>query len=567
MNSEVKTHSVSSVQACQKCKQDFTIELDDFSLYEKIEVPIPKFCPDCRLQRRLAWRNDLSFYNRTCDLCGDKIISLYHADKPLTVYCNKCWWSDKWDPKSYGMDIDFSKPFFEQYHELQQKVPLPAMFNDDGVGSVNCEYTQNTTFAKNCYMGAGTWFSEDCMYYYFISGPESRDCVDCTDLFSHTQIAYDSVFIEHSYNCRSCYYSTGLNDCIFVYDCKGCSNCFMCVNLRQKKYCILNKQYTKEGYEKKIKEYRLDTYSGSERARTEFMEFLAKHPRKFANMRNCVSCTGDALFDNRNTRNSFFARGCENMYYLWRGNDLKDCSDITPGGKSSECYEALTADHDYRTLFAIYSLKSQEISYVENCHSSKHLFGCSSIKHGQYCILNKEYSKEEYFKLRDKLIEHMKATGEYGEFFPAEMSHFGYNETMAAEYFPLPEAVIKKSGFKWWDDVQKTTDKGTLPSEEIPDSITDAPDSILNEILSCVECKRNYKIVQNELNFYRKHSIPIPRKCFYCRNSARLKLENPFKLWHRKCMKEGCKNEFETSYASDRPEMVYCESCYNQEVY
>ncbi len=32
-------------------------------------------------------------------------------------------------------------------------------------------------------------------------------------------------------------------------------------------------------------------------------------------------------------------------------------------------------------------------------------------------------------------------------------------------------------------------------------------------------------------------------------------------------MKEGCQNEFETSYAPDRPEIVYCERCYQQEVY
>ena len=45
------------------------------------------------------------------------------------------------------------------------------------------------------------------------------------------------------------------------------------------------------------------------------------------------------------------------------------------------------------------------------------------------------------------------------------------------------------------------------------------------------------------------------------------KERGPVKLWHRKCMNKGCNNEFETSYAPERPEIVYCESCYNQEVY
>ena len=560
---------------CQNCKQSFAVQPDDFSFYEKINVPPPTFCPDCRLQRRLAWRNDLSFYNRTCDLCGKNIISLYHKDKPLTVYCNKCWWSDKWDPKVYGRDIDFSRPFFEQFRELQDKVPLPAMFNDDGVGSVNCEYTQNTTFAKNCYMGAMSWKGDTIMYYYHIDGPEARDNVDVLDLFGHTQVIYDSACLDHCYNCRNCYYSTGLTDCSFCYDCKGCSDCFMCVNLRQKKYCIFNKQYTKEEYEKILESYKLDTFTGREKAKKEFADFLGKQIRRFAYLRNCTNCTGDMLFNSKNLKNAAWAINCEDTRFLLRGTAVKNSYDMSPSGENSECYEGLTPDHDSRVHFSIYSLKSQELSYVENCHSSKHLFGCSSIKHGQYSILNKQYSKEEYFKLRDQLIDHMKKTGEYGEFFPGSMSHFGYNETMAQNYFPLTKEEAIKKGFKWWDDVQKTTGKETLKPEQIPDSIHDVHEDILKEVLACAECKRNYKIVQNEFNFYKKHSIPIPRKCFYCRNTERMKFENPFKLWHRQCMckagnhdhKDTCPNEFETSYAPERLETIYCESCYNREVY
>lgn len=560
---------------CKNCQNDFKIDKQDFNFYKKINVPPPTFCPDCRLQRRLAWRNDLSFYNRTCDMCGKNIISLYHQDKPLTVYCNKCWWGDKWDPKSYGKDIDFARPFFEQFRELQDKIPLLSMFNDNGVGSVNCEYTQNTTFAKNCYMGAMTWYSEDVMYYFRVGGGESRDLVDVTDVFTHTEKIYDSIFLESCYNCRNCYYSTGLNDCAYVYDCKGCSDSFMCVNLRQKKYCIKNVEYSKEEYQKILKSYQLHTYSGAERAKKEFMGFLLTQPRRFANLRNCKDSTGDCMVDCKNVKDSIAAYASENMRFQWCGMWLKDSYDITPGGKSEECYEALTADHDYRTLFAIYSLKSQEISYVENCHSSKHLFGCSGIKHGQYSILNKEYTKEEYFKLRDKLIEHMKSTGEYGEFFPSSMSNFGYNETMALEYFPLTKKEALAKGFKWWDKIQKTTGKETIKPAYLPDSILDVSKSILDEVLSCIECARNYKIVQNEFLFYKKQSIPLPRRCFYCRNTARIRFENPVKLWHRSCMcevekhghKEKCPNEFETSYAPERQETIYCESCYNKEVY
>ncbi|MFA6393122.1 MAG: hypothetical protein WCW54_03495, partial [Candidatus Paceibacterota bacterium] len=68
------------------------------------------------------------------------------------------------------------------------------------------------------------------------------------------------------------------------------------------------------------------------------------------------------------------------------------------------------------------------------------------------------------------------------------------------------------------------------------------------------------------LELYKKLNLPLPHFCHNCRYYQRLNLENPRKLWHRKCMKEGCSNEFETSYAPDRPEIVYCERCYQNEV-
>ena len=151
------------------------------------------------------------------------------------------------------------------------------------------------------------------------------------------------------------------------------------------------------------------------------------------------------------------------------------------------------------------------------------------------------------------------------------------------EHFPLTKDEAIKKGFGWQENIQHTVGKETLFPEKIPESINDVSDSILNEVLICIDCKRNYKIIQNELLFYRKMKIPIPRRCFYCRHEARLKHRNPFKLWHRTCMCGSagspqatvkhfhgagkCMEEFETSYAPKRPEIIYCEKCYHAEVY
>ncbi len=81
-------------------------------------------------------------------------------------------------------------------------------------------------------------------------------------------------------------------------------------------------------------------------------------------------------------------------------------------------------------------------------------------------------------------------------------------------------------------------------------------------------------------------NLPLPRLCQNCRHYQRLKQRNPLKLWKRKCMCEElsstngiykntirhfhdsdfCPNEFQTTYSPTRPEIVYCENCYLQEV-
>src|SRR3989344_5392742 len=103
---------------CQSCKGQFVIEPDDFAFYEKIKVPPPTWCPGCRLQRRYSFRNEMNLYKVKCGLCGKNTISMYSADKPYPIYCQKCWMSDNWDPLQYGQEYDFSKPFFEQFGQL-----------------------------------------------------------------------------------------------------------------------------------------------------------------------------------------------------------------------------------------------------------------------------------------------------------------------------------------------------------------------------------------------------------------------------------------------------------------
>jgi hypothetical protein len=346
----------------------------------------------------------------------------------------------------------------------------------------------------------------------------------------------------------------------------------MCIGLRSKQYCYRNEQYTKEKYQEILGRVVLDTWSGSEKARKDFESFILAHPHKYANIMNSVDCTGDYLVNSKNAKHCYITVRVENSKYFERGDTIKDSYDCLSGGEQELCYDSINPDNSYRALFTSYCHKDRDVTYSDSCQSSEELFGCVGLKSAKYCILNKQYPKEEYLNLKNRLIEHMKQTGEWGEFFPASLSPFSYNESVAQDEFPLTREDAVDRGFRWQEGFTKTKGRETL--KDIPDNISDVTDAIVNDILVCATCRRNYRITGQELGFYRHNKIPIPRECFFCRLAVLYRERGPVRLWKRKCMcpaghQHGdapCPTEFETSYSPDCKEIVYCEQCYNAEV-
>lgn len=147
------------------------------------------------------------------------------------------------------------------------------------------------------------------------------------------------------------------------------------------------------------------------------------------------------------------------------------------------------------------------------------------------------------------------------------------NPPIAQEYFPLTKEQALEEGYRWKNKEERNYSID-IKNEDIPDDINDVNDDILNKVIECShkgtcnhQCIEAFKIIPEELQFYKRMNLPLPRLCPNCRHYERLSQRNPLKLWHRTCMHEGCNNEFETSYSPDRPEIVYCEDCYKREVY
>jgi hypothetical protein len=567
-------------KVCQNCHNEFIIEPEDFNFYEKMKVPAPTFCPDCRLQRRFSWRNDWKFFKKK-DIHGKEIFSFIHEDSPAKILDTSEWYSDSWDPMEYGREYDFSKPFFQQFSELSRQVPLMSR---SLVNPVRSDFCSNATEPKDCYLSFALTYVENSMYSIY--GAKSKDIFDCF-MFTESEFCYDSVNII---KCYKAFYSIDCEDCnevMFCKNCVGCNNCMGCANLKNKSYHIFNQPYSKEEYAKKLKEFSLSSRNNVEDVRKQAVDFWIRFPNKFIHGRHNTDVSGDYIQNSKNAKHCWRIVDGENVKYCQNFfiGPIKDSYDHTNFGNGTELiYESVVIGGGaYNVAFSWQCYSSvSNLRYCLFCaQNSSNLFGCVSLRNKQYCILNKQYTKQEYEALVPRIISHMNEmpyvdkmgrTYKYGEFFPAEMSPVAYNETLAIEHFPLTKQEVKNQGFVWHEPQEKNFSV-TISSDNIPDNINEVNEDITKEVIGCAhgkncnhECAGVFRITKQEFQFYKKMDIPLPRICQSCRHHVRFTWRNPPKLWHRKCMKPGCNNEFETSYAPDRPEIVYCETCYNNEV-
>lgn len=525
----------------------------------KMGFPFSELSAEERHRRRLSYRNERTIYQDTCDLCKKSMISLYSPDKNAAVYCQTCWWSDNWEPRDYGQDYDFNRPFFEQFKELHDRIPKLSLVNSNGE---NSEYCNATTNNKNCYLVFGGDYNEDCYDSIF-----NFHCKDVCDVYfvDNSTLCYECIDCTKCYNVKYAQNSQNCSDSAFLFDCRSVKNCFGCVGLRNKEYYIFNEPHSKEEYEKIVASFQLDTWSGTEEMKKKFAEFKLKFPHIYAQIVNSENCTGDNILNSKNCINCFdtFDK-CEDLKDVLLGGIVRDVYSCSHIGHNSElCYECFGTVGSYNCAFCAFSWGgNKNLRYCINAaNGCEDLFGCAEIKKAKYCILNKQYSKEEYEILLPRVIDHMKSTNEWGQFFPMKNSPFAYNETVANDFWPLTKEQAQQQNLQWHDEEKRNPGN----SATIPDSIHNVTEIILKEILVCEETGRPYKITPQELRFHQKMQIPIPHHAPETRNRMRIKMRNPRQIWQRTCAK--CSAPISTSYASDRPEIVYCEKCYLETVY
>lgn len=559
---------IAETKNCCNCHNSFTLEDDDLAFYEKMNVLPPTFCPDCRQQQRILFRNFKTLYKSTSALSGKDIISMYAPDSPYTVYEHAEWWGDSWDAKQYARDVDFTRSFFDQFQELLLAVPRYNLMN---TRSENCLYSNMTAGSKNCYLVFGCIDDENCHYGHIVWN--SKDCIDTLHTMK-SELCYECV---DCINCFKVFYSQDCEDCtdsIGLFDCQNCTNCVGCVGLSKKSYYLFNKPVSKDDYEAFLNAHPLSNPESLRLILSEQQKLRTTLPQRFCFGYRNEDVSGNHIYNSKNIHASFDVRGGEDSKFIFTGRTAIDCYD---------CSFFPDCELGYQNLFCTgrmiigshMCINCNDVWYSESCFSSNNLLGCVGLRNAKYSIFNKQYTPEEFETIKQRLIERMKQSGEWGEFFPKTLSPFAYNESIVNEYMPLTKDDALNAGFTWKDDLPETTGKETLSLTQLPTDPTAYSSDLTKHILACQECSKNYKLIPQEIEFYTTHHLSLPRLCFNCRHMNRIKMRTPRKLWIRRCMctqenhqnhSGACTVEMKTPFASDRPEIIYCEECYNMEI-
>jgi hypothetical protein len=552
---------------CFECKQNFKVEKEDINFYHMFRVPAPKECPKCRQIRRFSFLMRVpKFFRRPCNVPGhsENVIAVFPPASPHKVYDTNYWHSDSWEATSYGRSHDAHRKFFDQFKELFFDVPHLPLERD--ATAVNSEYSLGGRFGKNNYYTSGPFKSEDILFSEEVRF--SKFCVDCLDVW-HSEFCY---LCAESDRCSRCVFVIDSNQCIdsaFLYDCKNCTSCFLSANLRNKSFVFENKQLTKEEYQTKISSLNLGDRIIFQKIRQKFNDVFRDALRRSVWLTNTTNCVGDRLSNCKNCFWTFDGTDGENFRFVQsfdKAKDTMDCSYYS--GPAERAYESIMPTNSTNILFSLYVRYSMNVEYSSECDNCQDCFGCVGLKNKKFHIFNQPYPENNYWQLVDEIKIEMLNGGEYGELFPLSLGLFPYQSSRGQKFYPLDAKKAAERGIPWYEEPETQIPEGVrlMDTSEIPSDIKNVDDFILNNAIRCEVTGRPFKIIVEELKFYRYMNLSIPTKHPWQRIMERTIFEHPFELFPFVCPNCGENSLSIYDGAKQKQFKIFCEKCYLKEV-
>lgn len=413
----------------------------------------------------------------------------------------------------HGLAYDFDSSFFQNYAKLTQQTPFPARMIDPG--SENSDFAEAVRRSKNIYLSHIVIHECENILYTFYTQDRVRNVLNsvlvrdgCDNVYQSSGVIrwFNIFYSRYIVNCSNVWFSSNL---------MGCQECLFCDNLENQSYCIDNKPVDKAVYLAKKKEILSDP--------AKFFAYYMQVNLVSKNF-NSHNIKGQFCIDSNNVENGYFwyrVQDARNIFFVGhkegRHNVLDTfCSDEVGYGDMFGCVNIGRANNVYLCDCIVW----QSLYYCFNCWECSYCLGCSWLKNKSFCILNKEYSKEDWYVLANKIFAQMESDWILWAYFPASTNPLYFNDTAA---YLIDDSFTKEEVTKEWYlrrdeeinvDIAPNADVITtqdLAQYQWFDSVEKR--QIDPEIMKKVikdEKWNYYKIVPMELDFLMKHGLPLP---------------------------------------------------------
>lgn len=547
------------------CEEEFKIEKEDIVFLKMFKVSAPNFCPTCRRMRRMIHMNQSRLFKRQCDTPShnEMIISIFPKECIYPVYDYQYFTSDEFDPFSFGADYNDGDSPMGTLLNLRKEFPMPSFLNRDP-SSVNSEYSNGGHDLKNGYYVLACFYVEDAWYSLLII--KGKNIMDSYTI-NNSEFVYDSISSDHLYKSSFVYFSSNCTDSMFLFDCRNCTECFGCVNLRNAKYCVYNKQLNKEEYEQFIKTNSPFLRDFLNESRGKFWQLIKSLPVNGSRIISSDNVTGIEIKNSKDLFNVTHSVGSINLRYsdgVLHNHDSMDL--LYSGGHSSFIYMSTNIGEKSNTVkFSVSSKSCTDCEFIFNSKNLHNCFMCFGLQNKSYCVLNKQYTEEEYFKIIDNLKLEMLNRGEYNDGLGFEFSAQSYNFSIGQTVYPLTDEETKNlGGYIAKEPETNVGDIEILNSDQLPQTIDKVTDDILNKAIKCEITGRPFRIISSELSFLRKVGLPLPTVHPYIRMENRWKVSHVGKKYKAVCAK--CDKGIDSYLDPEDKFILYCEDCYKREM-
>ncbi len=401
--------------------------------------------------------------------------------------------------------------FWQSYKEIFNQISFPYLAKRWDVE--NADFAHKVFYSSNAYLSFEICYSEKVVYSVNIKD-------NCSYIFNSIMIGdnseniYNSVWVFKSFNV---FYSRFIFDSADIWFCShmvGCKECMFCDNLEHKSYCIQNKQYEKEEYMKLKKQILQE--------KAKFQTYFQTLPVT-KNLLWCENTQGEYLMKSHNLEYGMFSYHIikwKNTLFVWDAKWCENFYDVASAAYGKDYYGLVWGGLGTNYFCSIEIVWWSNIYYSYFLNDCSYCLGCIGLKNKSFCILNKQYSKEERFEKANEIFQQMESEWTLGQFFPWWMNPFYFNDTAAyliddsftkeevtAQWYLRRDDEIKVD-IPAWADIIKTTELHNFQwYNENWERIINP--EILKKVI--IDSKWNYyKIVPMELMFLQKYGLPLP---------------------------------------------------------